>query len=376
MSTGRSPSTRRGGRSTESDRGLGRVARPRPVAEQALPTPSNCADHCCNGAGHEPVLAALDLGTNNCRLLIAVPAASGFRVIDAFSRIVRLGQGLQKDERLADDAMERTLQALKICARKMEKRNVTMSRVVATEACRRARNCDIFLERVAAETDLAIEIISTDEEAELALAGCVPLFNPEIPKALVFDIGGGSTELVWHRRRDKQRSCDGRGELDAISLPFGVVTLAERYGGDRFERDTYRRMVDETRFALDAFETRFDIGAAIRNGEVQMVGTSGTVTTLAGLRMNLRRYDRGRVDGTYLDFEEMEEIADRLASVGFRERAAMPCIGSDRADLVVAGCAILQGICERWPVGRLRVADRGLREGILFDLLSQVSVAE
>lgn len=322
------------------------------------------------------MLAALDLGTNNCRLLIAVPAASGFRVIDAFSRIVRLGQGLQKHQKLSEDAMERTLQALKICARKMAKRNVTLSRVVATEACRRARNCDDFLERVAAETELDIEIISTREEAELALAGCVPLFDPKIPNALVFDIGGGSTELVWHRGKARAIGRNGKSDLDAISLPFGVVTLAERHGGDRFDRATYRRMVDESRSALDAFEARFDIGAAIRDGAVQMVGTSGTVTTLAGIRMNLRRYDRDRVDGTYLDFGEMEEIAERLASVGFDERAAMPCIGQERADLVVAGCAILQGICERWPVGRLRVADRGLREGILFDLLQQVPAAE
>jgi len=376
MSAGRSLSTRRGGRSTENDREKGRFARPRPPVRKAPPKPSNSAGRRSNGTGNEPVLAALDLGTNNCRLLIAVPEKSGFRVIDAFSRIVRLGQGLQKHQKLAEDAMDRTVQALKICARKMTKRNVTLSRLVATEACRRARNCDIFLDRVAKETDLEIEIISTDEEAQLALEGCVPLFNPEIPNALVFDIGGGSTELVWHRREETESARNGRGALDTISLPFGVVTLAERHGGDRFDRATYRRMVDESRAALDAFEARFNIGSAIRDGAVQMVGTSGTVTTLAGISMNLRRYDRDRVDGTFLDFDEMEDIADRLASVGFRERAAMPCIGADRADLVVAGCAILQGICERWPVGRLRVADRGLREGILFNLLQQVPAAE
>lgn len=376
MSAGRSPSTRRGGRSAESDREIGRIARLRPHAGNTISKPPSGAIHRSTGSGQGPVLAALDLGTNNCRLLIAVPDKSGFRVIDAFSRIVRLGQGLQKHQRLTEDAMDRTLQALKVCARKMEKRNVTLSRVVATEACRRARNCDDFLERVAAETDLDIEIITTDEEAELALAGCVPLFDPEIPNAIVFDIGGGSTELVWHRKGEEPHKRRGKGALDAISLPFGVVTLAERYGGDRFDRDTYRRMIDESRLALDTFEARFDIGAAIRSGSVQMVGTSGTVTTLAGLQMKLRRYDRGRVDGTYLDFSEMEEIANELASVGYKERAAMPCIGSDRADLVVAGCAILQGICERWPVGRLRVADRGLREGILFDLLGRLSAAE
>ncbi len=376
MSAGRSLSTRRGGRSTEGDREKGRLGRSRPPVRRDVPKSSNAAVHATKKPGQPPVLAAVDLGTNNCRLLIAVPHGSGFRVIDAFSRIVRLGQGLQSRQELSADAMDRTLQALKICARKMAKRNVTLSRIVATEACRKARNCDAFLERVAAETDLEIEIISTDEEASLALAGCLPLLNPEIPNALVFDIGGGSTELVWHRAQDHNTQRNGSGALDAISLPFGVVTLSERYGGDRFDRATYRKMVEESRAALDEFETRFGIGSAISDGLVQMVGTSGTVTTLAGLHMKLRRYERSRVDGTYLDFSQMEEIAEHLASVGYRERAAMPCIGSDRADLVVAGCAILQGICERWPVGRLRVADRGLREGILVDLLQRVLPAE
>ncbi len=376
MSTGRSLSTRRGGRSTEGDREKGRLERLRPSERREDPKSSSDAVHATQKPGQSPVLAAVDLGTNNCRLLIAVPYGSGFRVVDAFSRIVRLGQGLQKSQELSEDAMERTLQALKVCARKMAKRNVTLSRIVATEACRRARNCDAFLERVSVETDLEIEIISTDEEASLALAGCLPLLNPEIPNALVFDIGGGSTELVWHRARNHDTHRNGNGALDSISLPFGVVTLSERYGGDRFDPATYRKMVEESRAALDDFETRFGIGAAIRDGLVQMVGTSGTVTTLAGLHMKLRRYERNRVDGTYLDFSEMEGIAEHLASVGYRERAAMPCIGSERADLVVAGCAILQGICERWPVGRLRVADRGLREGILVDLLQRVLPAE
>lgn len=376
MSTGRSLSTRRGGRSTDGNRDKGRPERLRPPARRDVPKSSSDAVHATQKPGQPPVLAAVDLGTNNCRLLIAVPHGPGFRVIDAFSRIVRLGQGLHKHRELSSDAMERTLQALKICARKMAKKNVTLSRIVATEACRKARNCDIFLERVASETDLEIEIISTDEEASLALAGCRPLFNPEIPNALVFDIGGGSTELVWHRGVNPESAQDENGAFDAISLPFGVVTLAERYGGDRFDHATYRKMVEESRIALDAFESRYDIGTAIRRGLVQMVGTSGTVTTLAGLHMNLRRYERSRVDGTYLDFSEMKDISAHLASVGFHERAAMPCIGTDRADLVVAGCAILQGICERWPVGRLRVADRGLREGILVDLMQQLVPAE
>ena len=315
------------------------------------------------------VLAALDLGTNNCRLLIARPQGDGFRVIDAFSRIVRLGQGLTQSGRLSDDAMGRTVEALSICASKMRRRDVTLSRVVATEACRRADNCPEFLDRVVRETGLAVEIISNREEAELAFTGCVPLLDPAIPDAIVFDIGGGSTELAWLRR-----DADGRRiQLEVMSMPIGVVTLAERHGGDRFARQVYRTMVDEVAAELDEFEGEHGIARQVGAGHVQMVGTSGTVTTLAGIRLNLARYARDRVDGTFLDFDDVLRLTRDLAGMGFEDRAAHPCIGRERADLVVAGCAILEAICERWPVGRIRVADRGVREGILFGLLNRLS---
>lgn len=321
-----------------------------------------------DGVADRPVLAALDLGTNNCRLLIARPARAGFRVIDAFSRIVRLGQGLSSSGQLSEDAMRRTVNALRVCAAKMERRGVTLARTVATEACRRATNCDDFLTRVADETGIDIEIISNEEEAELALAGCRPLFDPDVPNAIVFDIGGGSTELAWMRGHAPGE----RRSVEVMSMPVGVVTLAERYGGDRFDAETYRAMIGEvTRLLLD-FEARHDISGHILAGTVQMVGTSGTVTTLAGVRLKLPRYVRDRVDGTFLEFDEVETLARDLAAMGFEDRAAHPCIGQERADLVVAGCAILEAICARWPVGRLRVADRGVREGILFGLLDRL----
>lgn len=314
------------------------------------------------------VLAALDLGTNNCRLLIAHPSYDAFRVVDAFSRIVRLGQGVSLSGALSGEAMDRTLDALKVCADKMRRRDVTLSRVVATEACRRAANGGEFIDRVITETGLELEVISNREEAELALAGCLPLFDPEIPDAIVFDIGGGSTELAWTRRGpDGQRI-----SLDVMSMPIGVVTLTEKHGGDHFEHETYRAMVSECLERLAAFDAAHEIAVKVRQGGVQMLGTSGTVTTLAGLRLNLKRYIRDRVDGTFLNFDDVRRQAHDLAGMGFRERAALPCIGHERADLVVAGCAILEAICEIWPVGRLRVADRGVREGILFGLLSQL----
>jgi len=339
--------------------------------------PADRAAHASSAPGHRSrpprargraVLAALDLGTNNCRLLIARPQGEAFRVIDAFSRIVRLGQGITSTGILSREAMDRTIDALRVCATKMHRREVTLSRIVATEACRRASNCDAFIDRVKRDTGLDLEIITNREEAELALAGCVPLFDPAVPNAIVFDIGGGSTELAWLRRGEDGR----RLSLDVMSMPVGVVTLTEKYGGDRFDAPTYHAMVAECAERLAAFDATHGIGARISAGEVQMLGTSGTVTTLAGLRLDLRRYVRDRVDGTFLGFDDVQRLAHDLACMDFKDRAAHPCIGHERADLVVAGCAILEAICEKWPVGQLRVADRGVREGILFGLLDRI----
>ena len=312
-----------------------------------------------------PVYAALDLGTNNCRLLVARRAGSNFRVIDAFSRIVRLGEGLGQDGRLSDAAIERTIEALKVCAAKMQHRGVTHARGVATEACRRAVNGPSFLARVAAETGIEVEVISPAEEARLAVTGCLPLLDPELRHALLFDIGGGSTELIWLEMA-------GAGEvlmLGSLSLPFGVVGLAERYGGRHVGGEAYGAMVEEVARRLEPFDTAHGISGALGRGEVQMLGTSGTVTTIAGVHLKLPRYDRAAVDGTYLSLAVTRTESERLRALSFEERAAHPCIGPERADLVIAGLAILDAICRRWPVARLRVADRGLREGILVGLM-------
>ncbi|MDA0663727.1 MAG: Ppx/GppA phosphatase family protein [Proteobacteria bacterium] len=317
------------------------------------------------------VYAAIDLGTNNCRLLVARPTEDSFRVIDAFSRIVRLGEGVSDSGVLSEDAMERTIGALRICAAKMRRRHVDRARLIATDACRRAANCPEFLDRVEAETGLRIETISCQEEARLAMLGCAPLFDDEKRRALVFDIGGGSTEVTVANTKDCKNS-DCRNESGAtnwISLPFGVVGLSERYGDAAMTRERYGAMIDDVDQELAPFCARNDISGSVRRGELQMLGASGTVTTLTGVSMKLSRYDRGLVDGAFLEFDEIFKISDELRSMNCAERAAHPCIGSDRADLVVAGCAILEAMCRRWPVGRLRVADRGLREGILIDLM-------
>lgn len=315
----------------------------------------------------EPVYAALDLGTNNCRLLIARPVEAGsFRVIDAFSRIVRLGEGVSRTRCLSESAMRRTLSALRVCGVKLERRGVTGMRAVATEACRRADNCGEFVDRAERETGIRIEIISAEEEARLAVAGCAPLLDRATPHALVFDIGGGSTELTWLAVGQ-----DGRLRLvDEISVPRGVVGLAEQYGGDRVTEGAYRAMVAEVGAALAEFGERNGIRAAAIAGGMQMLGTSGTVTTLAGIHLGLRRYERALIDGTYLEIRHARAVTRRLLDLDCAGRAAYPCIGHDRADLVVAGCAILDAITEAWPVDRLRIADRGLREGILSDLIA------
>jgi exopolyphosphatase / guanosine-5'-triphosphate,3'-diphosphate pyrophosphatase len=315
--------------------------------------------------GEAAVLAALDLGTNNCRLLIARPArAGGFRVIDGFSRIVRLGEELESDGALGEAAMARALAALSICAAKMRKRGVTAFRGVATEACRRARNGADFLARVRAQTGLDLEAIAPAEEADLALAGCAALLDQGRPHGIAFDIGGGSTEVLWLAREGETWR-----RVDFVSLPLGVVAVAERLGQGRVAEADYAAAVSDIAARLAELDARHAIAAHVAAGRVEMVGTSGTVTTLSGIAMGLERYDRARVDGSWLDLETVRRLSAGLAAADFDERARHGCVGRERADLVVAGCALLEGICARWPVGRVRVADRGLREGILMGLM-------
>ena len=266
--------------------------------------------------------------------------------------------------------MARALDALKICADKITIRSVAAGRYVATEACRQAGNCDIFLARVREEIGLDIEIISSTEEARLVVAGCAPLLNPRIPYALVFDIGGGSTEIVWLRLWGGNGGRRRRPQiLGSVSLPFGVVTLTDRFGGAEVSPATYRAMVAQAMEALAPFESSHELLRHVRTGRVQMLGSSGTVTTLAGIHLALPRYTRALVDGSVLTFEQISVVSAHLAGLDLAGRAANPCVGRERADLVLSGCAILDAICATWPVGRLRVADRGVREGILLDLM-------
>lgn len=313
--------------------------------------------------------AALDLGTNNCRLLVAKPEGASFRVVDAFSRIVRLGEGLAQTGRLSEAAMDRAVEALKVCRAKLQDRQVTRARLIATEACRAAENGAIFIDRVRQETGLRLEIVDRQTEAHLAAQGCAPLADPRARGVILFDIGGGSSELVWLLPRGPGRS-GGPPSADILgwtSLPVGVVTLAERHGGQRVTRESFARMVDEVADMVACFAHREAIRGQLQH--LHMLGTSGTVTTLAGVHLGLVKYDRRRVDGAWLAAGEVDIILQQLLDMSYEQRIGHPCIGAERADLVLAGCAILEGMRRHFPCERLRVADRGLREGILVGLM-------
>ncbi|MFL2669417.1 MAG: Ppx/GppA family phosphatase [Alphaproteobacteria bacterium] len=310
------------------------------------------------------IIAALDLGTNNCRLLIASPEPGGFKVIDGFSQIVRLGEGVSLSGRLSQTAMKRTTLALKMCAERIVNRGVRHGRYIATEACRKAENGEEFLAQIEDEVGLRLETITSHEEAELTLTGCRPLFNLSTPYALTFDVGGGSAEILWVKLREGRKP----KILDWISLPCGVVTMTERYGNPDISLESYVKMVNDIRTLLQPFEDKHGISSAMANKQVQMLGTAGTVTTIAGVQMGLKRYNRSLVDGSWLNFDTVFSLCAKLVKASFEERAAYACIGRNRAELVVAGCGVLEAICKTWPAGRLRVADRGVREGILLGL--------
>ena len=315
----------------------------------------------------EDLYGALDLGTNNCRLLVATPADGGFTVVDAFSRIVRLGEGLGQTGLLSEAAMGRTIDALRVCANKLKWRNVVKVRLIATEACRMAENGAGFIDRVQSETGLVLEIIDRETEATLAAVGAEPLIDAAAETALVFDIGGGSTEVLWMERRGP------RFEIAHwTSLAAGVVTISERFGGGvDVTRQSFQAMRAYLRPLLLEFAARVSASTGKPPVPSHLLGTSGTVTTIAGVQLGLARYDRSRVDGCWLGSGDIGNVTERLLDFTYEQRAANPCIGRERADLVLAGCAILEEIRLAFPAERIRVADRGLREGILTQLMKQ-----
>ena len=321
--------------------------------------------------------AALDLGTNNCRLLIARPAPAGggqdsFRVIDSFSRIVRLGEGLSKTGELSKAAVARTIGALEVCRDKMRTRGVTRSRLVATEACRAARNGAEFLAQVQRQVGITLEVVDRETEARLAAMGSASLIDSAAEGVVLFDIGGGSCELVWLAGAPKDGAGLGEAAISQrirfwVSLKFGVVTLAEQFGGIEVSDEIFEAMIEHAGQEIETFAAR--AGSEQRCGRFHLLGTSGTVTTIAGVFLGLSRYDRRRVDGLWMSSAEVDHTVNKLRTMTYGERAANGCIGKERADLVLAGCAILEAIRRAFPAKRVRIADRGLRDGILIELM-------
>lgn len=305
--------------------------------------------------------AAIDLGTNNCRLLVGTPVAGGgLKVVDSYSRVVRLGEGLAASGQLSEGAMDRAIVALQACAQKLLRRPLRRILAVATEACRQAGNGAAFIARARDVTGLPLRIIPAREEAELAMESCMPLLRAGDRRALLFDIGGGSTEIAWIRREGGTASLIGY-----ISLPLGVVTLAERAGLCCFTRQGFETVVDEVAEALQRFDAVHCIGQEMRAGGVRLMGTSGTVTTLAGVALALPRYSRPMVDGRVLDCEDADQALRELFALGREGLRSHPCVGPERADFVLPGCAIYAAIRRVWPSSCVTVADRGLREGML-----------
>lgn len=353
----------------------GNSARANASSKRASQKSPSVANRPISGRAARPneAYAALDLGTNNCRLLIARPSGKDFTVIDAFSRVVKLGEDLATTGKLSDKAMDRAMGALSVCADKLRRRKVRLARSVATEACRRASNGEAFIERVRHETGIALDVISAEEEARLAVLGCHILLEAGEGPAVIFDIGGGSTELVLVEPGGKVPRI-----LDWQSVPWGVVSLTDtvgRIGDDRASRlNRYSKMRQLVGESFAPFGER--IAEATKHPDIRLLGTSGTVTTLASLHLELPQYDRNAVDGLIVPSHAMRAISEDLAGMSVKERSVLPCIGQDRADLVVAGCAILESILDLWPAERLGVADRGIREGILRSLMASERQSE
>ena len=337
-------------------------------------TPASRGDARPGPRQRPPTFAALDLGTNNCRLLMAQRNADGsLKVVDGFSRIVRLGEGLAHTGRLSEGAMGRAYQALAACAQRIEAREPIAVGCVATQACRAASNGQMFLNRIEKDLGLKFDVISAEDEARLSVLGCASLFEREAEHAMIVDIGGGSTEISWIAPSAVLDAGLNPPIISWGTCPIGVVTLAEddvepegdaRYGW-------YEALV--TRIA----ETIAEVGQAqhlrdsFAQGRGHIIGTSGTVTSLAGVFLELPRYNRQRVDGMWFDVRDCRATIAKLLAQTREQRAENACIGKDRADLVVIGGAILDAVLRVWPADRIRVADRGLREGVLMRLMAQ-----
>ena len=309
---------------------------------------------------------AIDLGTNSCRLVVATPTTTSFRVVETYSKVVRLGEGIIQDNELSMQAMRRTLQALKVCRGVIDEyMPIVASRFVATAACRRAKNVSSFVDMVKREAGIELEVISSKEEARLSVVGCLPLLNRSIKRVLVFDIGGGSTQISLARVTDF-----GKTFIEGfVSLPYGVVTISEAFAGHEMSKLEYSTVLERTQNILQEFEDKHNITEAMANQEIQVIGTSGTVTVIGAVHLKLPRYNRSAVDGVAISAPDIKFTINKIKNMGTEGRCKHPCIGQSKSDLTIAGCAIIEALTTFWPISEITVADRGIREGILLDLM-------
>lgn len=342
-----------------------------------------------NEAAHHPTIASIDLGTNSCRLLVArvniasfrkgpfrcYPKPVAWKVLDSFGRITRLGEKLNETGELSAEGIERAMEVLHMCNKRLNLHAPYKLRVVATEACRQASNTRVLVERAEKECGFTIEVISSEEEARLSLTGCAAVLNPQVPYAVMFDIGGGSTECIWLELDPSKKARPGYPipfqVIDTLSLPFGVITLSERVA-ELKPHQMFEAVRDSIALVLEPFVAAHRIKEACTRGDVQLIGSSGTVTTLAAVRMGVSRYERRFIDGMDLEVSELQQVVQDLLALNDEERANHPFIGHGRENLVVVGAAVLQGICDAVGLPQLRVADRGVREGVLAEMLSQI----
>jgi exopolyphosphatase/guanosine-5'-triphosphate,3'-diphosphate pyrophosphatase len=302
-------------------------------------------------------LATIDLGTNSVRLLVADTAADSWRVVEEAQRVTRLGEGQAATGALGLVPMARTAATVADYVRRAEALGATRVRVTGTSAVREAANRAEFVARIESVTGLALEVLSGEDEARLTLLG-VRSGLPDLGgRFVLFDIGGGSTEFVV---------ADGDGLERALSLRLGVVGLAERHlDGGRLVPARWAALRAEVAAALEPAVP----GALGLVNAARLVGTAGTVTTLAALDLGLAAYDAGRVQGHVLRRGAIERLLARLGGLTLAARAALPCLEPGRADVLIPGIAICLAAMERLGFDALTVSDRSLREGILCEIL-------
>ena len=295
--------------------------------------------------------AAIDIGSNSLRMLVGDVVCDQIVPEHYFRHVTRLGGGYNPLFGISAEASARTLPVLELFAQILDKMEPTCTRVVATEAVRRAVNGQQFVADVLARTGFIVEIIDGDEEAALSSAGVLAGLKPQPVAALVFDIGGGSTEFIVIK--------DGK-RLWQKSYPLGVVSLAEAPAPELGIERVLTLLVKDLCAA--------GLSALLADERCELVGTAGTVTTLAALDLAMIEYDWQRINNYTLSHSTLLSLYELLLPLTATERELLPGMEKGRGDLIVHGAGIVLSLIKLWGKERLRVSDFGLLEGILLSM--------